>query len=235
MSIVSYAQNFEDVMLWRALGHVKNGVYIDIGAQDPIVDSVSLAFHQRDWKGVHVEPVQHYAELLRQQRPGDVVIQAAVGNEEGEIPFFEVFNTGLSTLSASVAERHRKRFEVKEISVACITLETVFHTCNSVEIHWLKIDVEGSENQVLESWGAAPARPWVVVIESTLPSTQIQNHEIWEQKLLDYGYESVYFDGLNRYYISQYHFELKNAFLLPPNVFDGFTLSGTATSSFHRL
>ncbi len=38
----SYAQNFEDVMLWRALKHVSNGYYIDIGAQDPSIDSVSL-------------------------------------------------------------------------------------------------------------------------------------------------------------------------------------------------
>ena len=42
---VSYAQNFEDVMLWRALKHVENGYYVDIGAQDPVFDSVSLAFY----------------------------------------------------------------------------------------------------------------------------------------------------------------------------------------------
>ena len=178
MSIVSYAQNFEDVMHWRALGHIKHGLYIDIGAQDPVVDSVSMTFHQRGWNGVHVEPVQHDAELLPQQRSGDVVLQAAVGNKERNIPFFKVVNTGLSTLSASVAEQHSTRFEVNEISVACITLKTIFNTCNSGAIHWLKIDVEGSENQVLESWGTSLARPWVVVIESTLPSKEIQNHEI---------------------------------------------------------
>jgi hypothetical protein len=71
---VSYSQNFEDVMLWRALRHVPRGLYIDLGAQDPLVDSVSLAFHQRGWTGVHVEPTPHYARLLRQQRPGDQVI-----------------------------------------------------------------------------------------------------------------------------------------------------------------
>ena len=47
MSIVSYAQNFEDVMLWRALGQVENGVYIDIGAQHPLIDSVSKAFYEK--------------------------------------------------------------------------------------------------------------------------------------------------------------------------------------------
>ena len=51
----SYAQNFEDVILWRALKHVENGCYVDIGANDPVVDSVSLAFYERGWRGVHVE------------------------------------------------------------------------------------------------------------------------------------------------------------------------------------
>ena len=34
MSFISYAQNFEDVMLWRALKHVENGFYIDVGANE---------------------------------------------------------------------------------------------------------------------------------------------------------------------------------------------------------
>ena len=34
--LTSYAQNFEDVILWRALKQVKEGFYIDVGAQDPV-------------------------------------------------------------------------------------------------------------------------------------------------------------------------------------------------------
>ena len=34
-------------MLYRALGDVDRGVYIDIGAQDPDIDSVSKAFYER--------------------------------------------------------------------------------------------------------------------------------------------------------------------------------------------
>ena len=76
MSIISYAQNFEDVMLWRALGQIEHGFYIDIGAQDPIIDSVSLAFYEHGWRGIHVEPMSPrsqghitwkkcYAQLVR--------------------------------------------------------------------------------------------------------------------------------------------------------------------------
>lgn len=86
-AFISYAQNFEDVMLWRALKHVERGLYIDLGAQDPVVDSVSLAFHERGWKGIHVEPTSHYAQLLRDQRRGDTVIEAAISNVGDMITF----------------------------------------------------------------------------------------------------------------------------------------------------
>lgn len=56
MTIISYAQNFEDVRLWRAFSDVTAGRYLDIGTQDPVQDSVSLAFYERGWRGVHVEP-----------------------------------------------------------------------------------------------------------------------------------------------------------------------------------
>ncbi|MFM0595039.1 FkbM family methyltransferase [Paraburkholderia dilworthii] len=236
MSINSYAQNFEDVMLWRALAHVERGVYIDVGAQDPMIDSVSLAFHERGWRGIHVEPTPHYAELLRRQRTGDTVIQAAVCNTAGVLRFFEIPGTGISTGNADIASQHCARgFDVHEIAVPCITLASIFEASTWPEIHWLKIDVEGLEQDVLASWGASTTRPWIVVVESTLPMTQTETHEIWEGALVSYGYNPVYFDGLNRYYVSNAHRELEKAFRSPPNVFDGFTLNGTASASFHKL
>src|SRR5512146_169130 len=97
MTVLSYAQNFEDVMLWRAVGDVERGQYLDIGAQDPVVDSVSLAFYEAGWRGVHVEPTAAYAAKLRAARPDEIVIEAAVSESAGPIEFYEIANTGIST------------------------------------------------------------------------------------------------------------------------------------------
>jgi hypothetical protein len=51
---------------------------------------------------------------------------------------------------------------------------------------------------------------------------------------LSAGYEFVYFDGLNRFYVAAEHPELKAAFATPPNVFDGVRLSGLANSELCR-
>lgn len=229
--IISYAQNFEDVILWRALSHVGKGNYIDIGAQSAFEDSVSRAFHEHGWKGVHVEPVPFYADQLRNQRPGDTVVQAMVGAEEGVGELFAMSGTGLSTSREDLAEGYQRdgREVVREL-VPVVTLDRILDKVDG-DIHWLKIDVEGAEQQVLEGWHGA-LRPWVVVVESTRPMSQEQSHDEWDSLVTGKGYRFVYFDGLNRFYVHESHATLEAAFGVGPNVFDRFALSGTATSTF---
>lgn len=236
MTHTSYAQNFEDVMLWRALGHVKDGFYIDVGAQHPVVDSVSKLFYEQGWRGIHVEPTADYAALLRQDRPEETVLQAALAARSGTLTLYEIPETGLSTADANIANGHlEKGFEIREAAVPCITLADVFALAGGRDIHWLKIDVEGLEREVLEGWGQAEARPWIVVVESTLPLTQIETHGAWERLLLERGYAAAYFDGLNRFYVSEQHTETLPAFRAGPNVFDQFALNGTASATFCSL
>lgn len=221
----SYAQNFEDVMLWRALKHVENGFYIDVGAQHPAVDSVSLAFYEHGWRGVHIEPAPAYAALLREQRPDEVVIEAALDAEQGMLAFFEIKESGLSTADKDIAHHHQDAgFQVNQITVPRLTLDQVLSGLVGKEIHWLKIDVEGYERRVLEGW-RSKVKPWVVVIESTLPLTQTDSHQDWEQLILGRGYEFAYLDGINRFFVSSEHLELLAAFRHGPNYFDDFALS----------
>lgn len=234
--MISYAQNFEDVMLWRALKHVERGFYIDIGAQDPVVDSVSLAFYEQGWRGVHVEPTPAYAEALRKARPDETVVQAAIGHASDLIPFYEIAGTGISTGEAAIAHRHEAAgYANKRIDVPCIRLASLLDNYQDRDIHWMKIDVEGMELSVLRSWAPAAVRPWVVVLESTLPMLQEQSHVAWEPLILELDYQFAYFDGLNRFYVSERHLDLLHAFSAPPNVFDEFSISGTACNFLPML
>lgn len=125
----SYAQNFEDVILWRAVGHVPDGFYVDIGAQNPVIESVSMMFHEAGWDGVSVEPSPAYARAMRAARPGSRLEQAAVSRERGRATFHDIPDTGLSTLDADFAERHRRSgFRVNAVEVEVITLADLFKT-----------------------------------------------------------------------------------------------------------
>jgi FkbM family methyltransferase len=230
---ISYAQNFEDVMLRRALKSVERGFYIDIGAQHPVSDSVSKAFHELGWHGVHVEPTASYAQLLREQREGDTVLQAIVGPRAEQTVFYQIEGTGLSTTVAELATRHAgNNFRIEAKAVDSITLSDLLDRYQDRDIHWLKIDTEGSESAVLGSWARSAVRPWIVVVESVDPLTHENNSAEWETELLSRGYTFAYFDGVNTFYVSEQHAELLSAFATPPNLFDGFTLSGEASSPF---
>ncbi|MFM8643651.1 MAG: FkbM family methyltransferase, partial [Phycisphaerales bacterium] len=94
--MVSYAQNFEDVVLRRALGGRERGRYVDIGAYDPTVDSVTKHFYDHGWSGVNVEPVERFHRKFVAERPRDLNLNVAVGAAEGEIDFTEWGDSGLS-------------------------------------------------------------------------------------------------------------------------------------------
>lgn len=225
-SLISYAQNFEDVLLWRAVGDIAEGRYIDIGAQSPQFDSVSRVFFDHGWHGIHVEPTPRYAQELREQREGDVVLQCAIAEEAGVLRFYEIPDSGLSTLDEALAHRHADRgFPIKTITVPAITLDALLEQAGEHDIHWMKIDVEGAERSVLAGWRGTKNLPWVVVVESTSPLSQEPNFAEWEPLLLAKGYRFAYFDGLNRFYVSPVHVELESRLQCGPNVFDNFSLS----------
>ena len=150
VKLISYSQNFEDVILWRALSHIQGGCYVDIGAQSPDTDSVSRLFYDNGWRGVHAEPMPQYAGLLRASRPDETVLQVAVDERSGIIQFYSVKETGLSTTDPTIAEQHRGAgFDVEEIRVPAVTLDTVLEQASGGVVHWLKIDVEGAEQRVI--------------------------------------------------------------------------------------
>jgi len=223
MTFISYAQNFEDVMLWRALKHIKNGYYIDVGAWRPDFDSVTLAFYERGWQGINIEPDPDSYSQLQKHRTRDVNLCIAVGKKTGIETLNVVRDTGLSTLDEGIAQKHAKAgWPVQKREVEVTTLASLWeeHVPKDQDVHFLKVDVEGSEEAVLRGNNWSKFRPWIVIVEATLPSTQEDNYDTWEPFLLTASYCFAYADGLNRFYIANEHDELLPAFKYPPNVFD---------------
>lgn len=221
---VSYAQNSEDVLLWRALGHIKHGYYIDVGANDPVEHSVTKAFYDAGWSGISIEPLPVYHQAFLDQRPRDVNLAIAAGAVDGELTLYDVPAVrGWASPEESVAALHRSEgHEVAEITVPVRTLAAVCAEHVKGEIHFLKIDVEGFEGEVLRGMDFARWRPWVLVIEATLPNSRSTNHDAWEHLVVGQRYRYAWFDGLNRYYVAEEHAELLARLDIQPNVFDGF-------------
>jgi FkbM family methyltransferase len=224
MTFLTYAQNCEDVLLWRALGHVANGFYIDVGANDPVSHSVTKAFYDAGWRGINIEPLPSYHAAFREQRPHDVNLAIAAGAEDGSITLFDVPSVhGWASSDSAVAELHRAEgYEVTEQTVPVRTLAGICAQYAPADIHFLKVDVEGFEGEVLKGMDFVRWRPWVLLIEATLPNSRETNHHKWEHLVTAHGYRFAWFDGLNRYYVAQEHAELMAQLSVQPNVFDNF-------------
>jgi FkbM family methyltransferase len=222
--VVSYSQNAEDVRLWRVFGAIEDGFYVDVGAADPNVDSVTRLFYEHGWSGINIEPNPCF-DALRDARTRDVNLRIAIGESEGSVPFFLTYPyLGMSTLDLSVhagVPETIERFE--EVVIEQRRLDSVLeeHAAGRT-IHFLKIDVEGAEGQVLASSDWSSFRPIVVIAEAIESLSTTPTHEGWETVLLDAGYLFAAFDGINRFYVDRAHDDLIPALAYPMSALDRF-------------
>ena len=232
---ISYAQNFEDVILNRLFSDRSQGFYIDVGAQHPRYDSVTKAFYDRGWQGINIEPVKEYFQLLQQARERDLNLNLAVGESESELEFYELEGTGLSTFDRQTAHEIAQKdgYQISSYQVAVKKLGDICQQHVTQAIDFLKIDVEGWEESVVLGHDWENFRPVVVVLEATLPNSPIRKQTNIAQILESKSYEYVYFDGLNDYYLAQENSNLKHHFETPPNVFDNFISSHTVEAQTH--
>lgn len=206
---ISYAQNFEDVILWQALQNIQGGFYVDVGAGHPEYISVTKLFYDRGWRGINIEPEAQMYALLEAQRPRDINLHCAAGATDGQADFY-YYDKGVGIVAnkpeiREIFESHGHNGHLSTLGT--LTLDTILaqYLALGKEIHFLKIDVEGYEAEVLKGLNLKHYRPWIVVAEGILPTTLTRTDHLWADRILDHYYRFVYFDGLNCFFIAQEH------------------------------
>jgi FkbM family methyltransferase len=217
--MVSYAQNFEDVLLQRVFADTSSGFYIDVGAADPVVDSVTKHFYERGWQGINIEPLTHSYRALCADRPRDRNLNVGLSNVEKTLTFYETpSQPQWSTLSKVLSENFRRAgVPVVERSIPVTTLARVCVQYVDRPIDFLKIDVEGCERDVLEGADWKRWRPRVLVIETN-------NYRDWEPLLLGADYLFALYEGINRFYVRAEDRHLLPILSTPANCMDQFEI-----------
>jgi FkbM family methyltransferase len=225
-AMVSYAQHGEDAALRAAFGDQARGFYIDIGANDPVVDSVTLHFYLSGWSGISIEPIPVLHAKLVRARARDINLCAAVSSEPGEVELF-VNRTapGLSTLMSEISEAHRDAgHSIERVRVPSVTLKTIAEGHARGElVDFLKVDAEGHEASILASVDFRAFRPRILLVEAGY------RPEAWEPALLASGYDLARDDGCNRFYTREEEPDLRERLRRPPTVREQYV-----TYSHHR-
>lgn len=211
---ISYAQNFEDLVLAGLLKSVSTGFYVDVGANHPELDSVTKIFYEKGWRGLNVEPNDDLHRLLEEQRPRDINVRAAASSQPGSLTL-RIYDglDGLSTISrdtqavhaASLADR---RFRDVQVPVVCLADLLSQHRPTG-DIHFLKVDVEGLELEVLLGNDWRRFRPWVLCLERNLQSARQAAICTY---LREMGYQAVFWDGINDFFVADERLEVWKSF-----------------------
>jgi FkbM family methyltransferase len=159
-----HSQDKQDEILEKYIfrGH-RRGIFVEIGAWDGVCFSNTLFFErERKWTGINIEPLEdRYNELVK-NRPDSINLRLAVSDVEGEAEFLAIAGpTGmLSGLQANYDPRHLQRIEreraelhtdAKTVMVPVKRLDTIFRENDVRRVHYLSIDAEGSELNILRS------------------------------------------------------------------------------------
>lgn len=203
---ISYAQNREDLLASAFFPDIEKGFYVDVGANHPIRHSVTKILYSKGWRGINVEPNPAMFELIECDRKEDINLNIGISNKGGELNLRLYHSSdglaGLSTFSPFTKESYTSNTseETKnysDIKVKVKTLYDIFIENNIKEIHFMKVDVEGFEYEVLEGNDWNKFRPQLICIEA--------NHLVkdWHKYLESKKYKVVFNDGLNDYLLSE--------------------------------
>lgn len=214
--MTTYAQNFEDVTLRRALQDVECGFYVDVGACHPTELSVTRWFYDQGWRGINIEPNPHFLRLLEAERPRDINLGVAVSDKTERTILHVVSDTGLSTVDHNLAE---SLSVTQRITVDAVPLDTLLASHEPLPtIDFLKIDAEGIETKIIAATALTTYRPRIILAES--PPDGIASYTI---KLQTCGYHFVWFDGLNAFYVRDEDIWRAELVARPPSVWDNAT------------
>jgi FkbM family methyltransferase len=159
-----YSQAKQDEILDKEVfkGY-KRGIFVEIGAWDGVCFSNTLFFEkERNWRGINIEPLpDKYADLVK-NRPTAINLNVAVNDVEEETDFLAISgDTGmLSGIRTNYDDRHVARIEreTAELKTTASTLriqtrriDSIFREYNVRRVHYLSIDVEGSEMNIIRS------------------------------------------------------------------------------------
>jgi FkbM family methyltransferase len=170
----SYSHYAEDLIVLHLLerhGGGPKGVYVDVGAFDPVLFSNTLLLRQHGWRGVNIEPNPDRLERFRKARPEDTNVCAAIGEDEREVIYLHYPTEGTNRfVLPGEADRANVRGEapVRETPIRTVTLNGLLAKSlpDGARIDFLNVDCEGQDLAVLRGLDWSRWKPAVVAVEA---------------------------------------------------------------------
>ncbi len=188
---LSYSQCGEDIILNIIFNSKKDGFYIDIGANNPKIQSNTYLLYLNGWKGINIDALPNSMDSFKKIRSKDINIEKAISNIEENLTYFKFENSFYNTLNESAIDRIKLHSPlVEKLPIKTTTLSNLLDNYEIKDIDFFSIDVEGLDLQVLMSNNWTKYRPKVIIIESFSGSiNNLQEDNVYKYLLnLNYDY-----------------------------------------------
>lgn len=172
----SYSQCGEDLLVTFVLDSIHGSRpkrYLDVGANHPFHLSNTALLSATGGQGLLVEPDPYFANLLRDKRPRDTVLQCGVHfSGDTHADFFVMDSPTLNTFSRQEMERyvamgHQLR---NTLQVELKSINTILDMVG--EIDFMSLDIESLDKTILEMVDWKRHRPTCVCVETLTYETQ---------------------------------------------------------------
>jgi FkbM family methyltransferase len=179
-----FSEEGQDILLFSILYKYvstssNNFAFLDIGANDPIINSNSYLLEKSlGITTIAIEPQIIYQNMWKKNRPKSIFINKALGDRDSKINLLVPKNAP-NSFSSVEGGFNKKNDEYDEIVVEMTTINNILQSNNQFTIIGASIDVEGFEISVLKGINFEVNRIPLIIIENNskqlLGSDNIRN------------------------------------------------------------
>ena len=186
-----YSQYGQDYYLWNEIfSRQKQGFYVDIGGNDPVVNSNTYFLERQGWKGIAFDPLSRFEKMWGELRNAQFH-RVAISDKTEMRDFIEIvpkigWEHALSGFKEFVREEDVAIYQHLDYKVETKPLSEFLDDSQKVDI--LLVDVEGAEEMVFRGIDLARIAPRYIMVENV---REIGGQEGIRSTIKNQGYELI--------------------------------------------
>jgi FkbM family methyltransferase len=199
---LSYSQSGEDLVVASILCKISKGFYVDIGANNPFIQSNTHYFYKLGWSGINIDALPGSMAKFNEVRNRDINLEVAISDKEELLEYHMFSSSFYNTFSSEAAEKSKKVVSfIGTKNIKTNRLSDIFNKYVTTEIDLMSIDVEENELQVLQSNDWSKYRPKVIILEHfAIELPFIGENEVYKT-LISNGYTLFCNTSTNLFYL----------------------------------
>ena len=157
---IHYGEFGEDVFINRIFKDIKIGRYVDVGCYHPFKGSLTAQLYKKGWNGINIDLSKSSIDLFNIARKKDINLNLAISDFDGETNYYE--NSPINQQNSLIKDND----DQIKIKIQCKRLSSILLENHYDNFEYLNIDVEGSEQNVINGIDLGKYRPILITIEN---------------------------------------------------------------------